>query len=131
MASFKRAGLHKLECPMCDGYTYGTVANLEEMMRRHGRLPSCACGDTFQPTELELAMILGASESRPMVNYLRECNSVAKGQAAHGRAGRVLKRTPEEVAAERVEAERRSHAVYRQLAAILPVPVSASEAIPF
>jgi hypothetical protein len=126
MASFKRAGLHKLECPMCPAYVYATVAGLEA----NGQ-PLCSCGETFQPTELDLAMILGASESRPMVNYMRECNSVAKGQAAHGRAGRTLKRTPEEVAAERVEAERRSHAVYRQLAAILPVPVSASEAIPF
>lgn len=125
MKPFSRKGLHALECQMCDARSYATVATLE----RRG-LPPCWCGERMQPTELELAMILSATDARPMVEYMRQCNSVAKGQAAHGRAGRTLKRTPEEVAAERVEAERRSHAVYRQLAAILPSPAHV-EALPF
>src|SRR5690348_7078503 len=107
---FSRKGLHRLECPGCPGYAYGTVANLETV-----GLPRCACGETLQPTELELAMILGADESRPMVDYQRQCNSVAKGQTSHGRRGRQL-RGVEEIAAERVEAERRQSARARRLA---------------
>jgi hypothetical protein len=124
MSKFSRKGVHKLECPMCDGAVYATVAVLESR-----GLPSCWCGETLQPTELELAMILGADESRPMMTYMRECNSVAKGQAAHGRAGRTLKRTPEEIAAERAERERVSLACWRQITALKPMPTP--EPLPF
>lgn len=121
--TFTRKGLHRLECPMCPGYAYGTVANLELV-----GLPRCSCGETLQPAELELAMILGADESRPMMEYVRECNSVAKGQASHYAKGRVL-RSPEEIAAERVEKSRISGAVWRQISALKPMPVA--EALPF
>lgn len=114
---FSRKGLHKLECQVCDGFLYATVAMLEAK-----GLPPCWCGSPLQPTELDLAMILGAEESRPLVEYRRECNRVAKGQAPHGRAGRELKRTPEQVAAERVEISRRATRSYRRA-----VP----EALPF
>jgi hypothetical protein len=123
MKPFSRKGLHRLECQMCDEFGYFTVARLEAK-----GLPPCWCGERLQPCELELALILEATESRPMIAYMRECNSVARGQAAHGRAGRALKRTPEEMAAERVESERVSHAVWRQMSALNPVPV---EAMPF
>lgn len=115
-AKFSRKGVHKLECPMCDGAMYATVAQLE-----HRGLPQCWCGERLQPTTLDLAMILGADESRPMMVYMRECNSVAKGQASHYAKGRVL-RSPESVAAERVERERVSFACWRQLAALRPSP---------
>lgn len=115
-ARFKRAGLHRLECPMCPGYAYGTVANLELV-----GLPVCSCGETLQPTELELALILDARESRPFVEYERECNRVAKGQAPHYARGREL-RSPEEVAAERVEANRVAAAVFNQMAGLLGAP---------
>jgi hypothetical protein len=115
MKAFKRAGLHRLECQVCDGYMYATVAQLEAK-----GLPACWCGETLQPTELELAMLLEADDARPMVEYRRECNSVAKGQASHGQRGRVL-RSPEMVAAERVESSRRTSARQRRLSALLPV----------
>jgi hypothetical protein len=124
---FSRKGLHRLECPMCSCYGYFTVAMLENA----GELPACfarGCGETMQPTELELAMILEAEDSRPMMSYVRECNSVAKGQAPHGMRGHELKRTPEEVAAERVESDRRSSAALRRRSALRPVTV---EAMPF
>lgn len=123
MKAFTRKGLHRLECRMCDGFAYATVRQLESR-----GLPPCWCGEKLQPTELELALILDATDSRPMIAYMRECNSVAKGQASHGRAGRVLKRTPEQVAAERVESERVSHAVWRQWTALHP---ASAEAMPF
>lgn len=116
--AFSRKGLHKLECPMCPGYAYGTVANLELV-----GLPRCSCGETLQPTSLELALILDATDSRPMMEYVSECNSVAKGQASHYAKGRRL-RSPEEIAAERVEKTRTAHAVWRQLAALRPMPVA-------
>lgn len=123
--TFKRAGLHRLECPMCSCYGYFTVAMLEAA----GELPLCfarGCGETLQPTELELAMLLDAEDSRPMSEYRRECNSVAKGQASHYARGREL-RSPEMVAAERVESSRRSSARQRRLSALLPV----AEPMPF
>jgi hypothetical protein len=117
---FSRKGLHRLECQLCDGFAYGTVANLESI-----GLPRCACGETLQPTELELAMLLGADDSRPMIAYMRECNSVAKGQAPHGMRGHELRRSPEEIAAERVEKDRRSSAARRRRSALVPVRVEA------
>lgn len=106
---------------MCAGYAYGTVANLELV-----GLPRCACGSTLQPTELDLALLLDATESRPMIAYMRECNSVARGQRGPGmrasQSGRALRRSPEEIAAERVERERVSHAVWRQISALKPLP---------
>jgi hypothetical protein len=122
MAKFTRKGLHRLECPMCDGFAYATVATLE----RRG-LPPCWCGEVLQPTELELAMMLDAVDSRPMVDYLRECNRVAKGQQPHVRQGRDC-RAPELVAAERVEVERRELARARRRAGLSRV---VAEAMPF
>jgi hypothetical protein len=95
--TFSRKGLHRLECPMCPCYGYFTVAMLEAA----GELPRCfarGCGETLQPTELELAMLLDAEDSRPMVEYRRECNSVAKGQASHYMLGHKCE-APELVAA--------------------------------
>jgi hypothetical protein len=87
--------------------------------------PSCPCGETLQPTELELAFILGAEDSRPMVEYLRKCNSVAKGQAGPGSAHLADTshyESPEEQAAKFVEKSRRQSARARRLAALLPAP---------
>lgn len=55
--SFKRSGLHRLECMACTGYTYSTVANLETV-----GLPSCACGERMLPERLELAVLLGVDD---------------------------------------------------------------------
>lgn len=52
---FKRTGLHRLNCPMCSGYTYATLGNLELMLSMHGRLPGCACGEQLEPDRVELA----------------------------------------------------------------------------
>lgn len=119
--AFSRKGLHRLECQLCDGYVYATVAQLEAR-----GLPVCWCGERLQPTELELAMILEAEDSRPMVEYRRECNSVAKGQQSHIRRGRDVQ-SPEMLAAERVESSRRRSARQRQVMALMPV----AEAMPF
>jgi hypothetical protein len=123
--TFSRKGLHRLECPMCPCYGYFTVAALEGA----GELPRCfskGCGETLQPTELELAMLLDAEDSRPMVEYRRECNSVAKGQASHYMLGHKCE-APELVAAARVESARRLSARQRRIAALMPVP----EPMPF
>ena len=111
MKPFTRKGLHRLECAMCDGFAYATISQLETR-----GLPPCWCGDTLQPDRLELAMHLDANASRPMRDYQAACNSAAKGQAAHGRAGRVLKRTPEEIAAERVQDARSAAVKARRVA---------------
>jgi hypothetical protein len=61
---FKRAGLHRLECPDCPCYGYFTVAMLEAA----GELPACfavGCGARMMPTELELAVLLGGRAGGP------------------------------------------------------------------
>jgi hypothetical protein len=121
--AFKRGGLHRLECPDCPCYGYFTVAALEAA----GGLPACfvlGCGAQMMPTELELAMLLGAD--CPVVRaYESECQSIAHGQAfavghGHGRnAGRTLE-TPELKAAERVAKRRRDAALSNRLQALKP-----------
>ena len=41
---FTRKGLHRLECQMCDGYVYATVAQLSEQrgLRRAGAARCCS-----------------------------------------------------------------------------------------
>jgi hypothetical protein len=122
-APFKRGGLHRLECPDCPCYGYFTVAALEAA----GGLPACfvaGCGAAMMPTELELAMLLGAD--CPVVRaYESECQSIAHGQAGavghgHGRnASRTLE-TPELKAAERVAKRRRDAALSNRLQALKP-----------
>ena len=116
---FKRAGLHRLECPDCPSYGYFTVAMLE----RAGQLPTCfasGCGAAMVPTELELAMLLGV-ECEATDAYWAELNSVEHGQAPHGVRGRKL-RDPQLIAAERVSARRRERARANRLQALRPAP---------
>jgi hypothetical protein len=118
--AFKRSGLHRLECESCDGYTYSTVSCLE----RCG-LPSCGCGGRLVPDELELALLLDV-DCALVEAYRVECNRVAHGQASHYAKGRTL-RSPEDVAAERLECSRRERARSNRLTALLPV----AEPLPF
>jgi hypothetical protein len=104
--AFKRSGLHRLECESCDGYTYSTVSCLER------------CG-------LELALLLDV-DCALVEAYRVECNRVAHGQASHYAKGRTL-RSPEDVAAERLECSRRERARSNRLTALLPV----AEPLPF
>jgi hypothetical protein len=120
VATFKRTGLHKLECS-CGAYLYATVAMLE----RHD-LPACCCGSRFLPDRVELAMLLGVDDCPAIVEYERELSSVMHGQTSHGIRGREL-RPAELIAAERVERSRRDRARSNRLAALLP----AAEAMPF
>jgi hypothetical protein len=80
---FKRAGLHRLECPDCPCYGYFTVAMLEAA----GELPACfavGCGARMMPTELELAVLLDVDA--PVVReFESECGRIAHGQAWSGR----------------------------------------------
>ena len=117
--TFKRAGLHKLECPSatCDGYIYATVAQLE----RHG-LPVCPCGTPYAPTEFELAEILGLEDCAAVDEYRREIESVWHGQESHAhRVDRKL-RDPHELAMGRIVKRRREDARKRRVTALLPAP---------
>jgi hypothetical protein len=120
---FKRAGLHRLECPDCPCYGYFTVAMLERLPG----LPACLaahCPGTLVPAELELAMLLGA-ECAVVDEYRREVLSAQHGQAGASGCGRRDTsgwRTPELIAAMRVESRRRDVARSNRLAAIAPVP---------
>lgn len=121
---FSRKGLHKLECPDCPCYGYFTVAALEDA----GGLPQCfraGCGALLEPTELELAVLLGV-DSPAVTEYVAECESIAHGQASHGMRGREL-RPVESIAAERVSKRRRERALSNRLRALRP----AAEPLPF
>jgi hypothetical protein len=112
MKAFKRTGLHRLNCPVCAGYTYSTVANLETV-----GLPRCACGETFQPERLELAMMLGADDSPVMAAYERKVSSVAHGQAWTGRSGLD---DPSQRAYAEISREQRKASRERRLMALMP-----------
>lgn len=118
--TFKRSGLHKLECPDCAGYVYATVAQLET----HG-MPACPCGAVYVPDELELAGLLGI-DAPSVAEYQRECDRIAHGQTSHGIRGREL-RSVESIALERIAVRRRESARARRIAAIMPKP----EPMPF
>ena|SRR5215216_7782300 len=76
--SFKRSGLHRLECLNCEGYAYATVSCLE----RFG-LPSCGCGAQLVPDRIELAELLDV-ECPARDEYVAELNKIAHGQAGAG-----------------------------------------------
>jgi hypothetical protein len=123
---FKRAGLHRLECPDCPCYGYFTVAMLEAA----GGLPACfavGCGARMMPTELELAVLLDVDA--PVVReYESECGRIAHGQAWSAGNGRGIGQAmreleaPEMKAAARLAARRRDVARSNRLRAIAPVP---------
>jgi hypothetical protein len=94
---------------MCDGYVYGTVADLEK------GLPACRCGETFQPQRLELAMLLEADDAPVMRAYVSKVSSVAHGQAWTGRSGLAQ---PEQRAYEEISREQRKAARGRRLSAL-------------
>jgi hypothetical protein len=126
---FKRAGLHKLECG-CGNYTYSAVAALE----RYG-LPDCRCGQPFEPTELELAFMLGLDNADVVREYQRR---TVGSEMAQARGVGSWQRTSERLAAgtlrpmsvktaEAMRAERRDRARSNRLQAIRP----AAEPMPF
>ena len=85
-----------------------------------------ACGETFVPERLELAMLLGLEDAPAVAEYRAELSSVMHGQARVGR-GNGQDYAAEPVALERVERRRRELALKRRLAAIMPTP----EPLPF
>lgn len=115
-----RRGLRRLECADCGAVIYLTFAQAE----RFG-LPTCACGGSFAPDDLELAVALGL-DSPAVAEYERELSRVLHGQASHGLRGREL-RPAESIAAERVECARRELAAQNRLNALRP----AVAAMPF
>lgn len=120
-SSNPRRGLHRLECG-CGGYVYATVSALE----RFG-LPSCPCGERFEPERVDVAMILGLEDCAAVLEFRREASSVMHGQAPRAiRYGGAV-RDPELVAAERVEKRRRERARSNRLGALRP----AAEPMPF
>lgn len=122
--SFKRAGLHPLDCPSaaCQGYVYATVAQLQAL-----GLPCCPCGTVYVPREVELAEMLGLEDCAAVDEYRREMESVWRGQESHAsRLDRTL-RDPHTVAMERITSRRRSDARKRRVSALLPTP----EPMPF
>lgn len=115
---FKRAGLHKLECPSpdCSGYAYSTVSQLETVGR-----PLCACGATFEPATFELAALLGLEDHPTIIDYRRRADRKARAQ------GPALKRpcqsasdlaSMDERAALELIAEERADARARRVAAL-------------
>ena len=124
MASFKRSGLHRLECAAvaCDGYVYATVAQLETL-----GFPRCACGAAFLPHRLELALLLGVDDCPAVHEYRAELERVAYGQMKQRGAGhnlRMLGRAapddPSVKAGERCEQRRAARAREARLAALVP-----------
>lgn len=123
-STFKRSGLHKLECPACGSYVYSTVAQLETVGS-----PACACGATYEPERLELAMMLGV-DSPIVAEYQRRTDRKLRAQypAAH----RPCQMTDDLAdmgarAAAEIVAEQRAEARKRRITAILPAP----EPLPF
>lgn len=119
---FKRAGLHRVECS-CGNYTYSTVAALE----RYGLL-TCPCGDRFEPTELEVAFILGLDDATVVREYQRR---TAGSEMAQARGVGSWQRAAERVTAGTLQpmsvktatdmrAERRARARSNRLSAIRP-----------
>jgi hypothetical protein len=108
---FKRAGLHRLECPDCPCYGYFTV------------------GARMMPTELELAALLGATSAAVWEDYNAALESARHGLAPHIHGHRKRKSAvsddlagrAETIAAERVAARRRDVARSNRLRAIAPV----------
>jgi hypothetical protein len=129
MTTFKRGGLHKLACPTCPGYGYATVANLETV-----GLPVCACGETFQPERLEVALLLGLDDA-PVVMALRQRTddkerSQLRSLRRNGEMVRRLAGTLNDMSAkalEEIRSEQREQARTRRLNALLPAP----EPMPF
>jgi hypothetical protein len=128
-AKFKRGGLHKLVCPGCPGYTYSTVANIEAV-----GLPRCACGETFQPERLELALMLGHDDAPVVEELARRTDDKERSQLRSvGRSGEMLRRfagTLNDMSAkalEEIRCEQREEARARRLNALLPAP----EPMPF
>lgn len=93
--------------------------------------PVCGSGRMLPVDPEDAALVLEPVEldSHPaVVEYRQALSSVLHGQAPHGVRGRAL-RSADELAAERVERERRVRARERRLAALRPV--SDDEPIPF
>jgi hypothetical protein len=124
MATFKRAGLHPLDCPSatCSGYVYATVAQLEAL-----GLPCCPCGTAYVPREVELAEMLELEDCAAVDEYRREVESIWHGQESHGHRLGAKLRDPHELAMSRIVKRRRDDARRRRVSALLPTP----EPLPF
>lgn len=109
---------------MCPGYAYGTVANLETV-----GLPRCACGETLQPTELELAMLLGADDAPVMLEWNDRTERKLMGQkpalvrqsrGASVKLDDMGERAMREIVSERRERARRRNAAVRRVPEAIP-----------
>lgn len=123
---FKREGMHRLNCSAigCPGYMYGTVANLETMLSRFGRLPACACGEPFECERLELAAALNlehpAEEALRRVQDDKE-RSQLRSIGRNGEMTRRLAGTLNDmsaVALEELRADERAAARARRVSAL-------------
>lgn len=126
--TFKRSGLHRLECQACPCYGYFTVAMLEKA----GQMPRCFapdCGAEMQPERLELALMLGVDS--PIVHEYHE-RTIRKQMAQMPKGKRPCMRSEHlddmgAKAAREIVAEQRHDARQRRIRAILPTP----EPLPF
>lgn len=120
----KRRGLQKASCHACDAAIYLTWAQAEQ----HG-MPTCACGEPFEPDDYELALALGLDDAASLEEYRRAVSSAMRGQAGHAHKwGNEHMRSVDEIADQRVSKDRRERARTARLNAIQPVNV---EAMPF
>lgn len=124
-STFKRKGLHRLECLDCPGYLYGTVASLESV-----GLPRCACGGRLVPERLELALLLGVSDAPIVHEWQRLTDRKERAQMPAARRPCQMSEnlaSMAERAAFEITAQQRLQSRQRRIAAILPTP----EALPF
>jgi hypothetical protein len=116
----KRRGLRKLECD-CGAAVYATWSQVE----RFG-VPSCNCGGTFEPEDVELAYAIGLDT--PLVaEYTARVQRSIKAQQPHEARGRKLSDRYSAIAVE-FENDRRERALANRLNALRPV---VAEPMPF
>lgn len=124
-STFKRSGLHRLECQDCPGYAYLTVACLETV-----GLPSCACGGRLVPERLELALMLGVQDAPIVAEYMARTARKERAQYPASRRPCQMSGALADMgarAAAEIVAEQRQQSRQRRLTALMPTP----EVLPF
>lgn len=122
--------MRKLACDEC-----GYIAYTSRRWIEHG-LPLCPCGTHLipqDPDDAALALTPAELDQHPaLIAYKRAVSSVLHGQAGPARSLRSTGKTfrsPDEIAGDRMEQERREAARARQLSVLRRGPVDPSRAV--
>jgi hypothetical protein len=133
----KRRGLQPARCHACEAVIYLTWSQAE----RHG-MPLCkGCGAAFEPDDYELAGALRIHDAAALQEYETQLRRIERGRqsGAHSWGEEMRRETAktrdgrlsvEELAARRVEHDRRSRARTARLNALRPAIVQ-SDPMPF